>query len=692
VAGKAHGRRLLWHWWGPTPQRRAAVVRGRSSGAPSCLAALVMRNGTLLWMLWVLLLGACRPKVEQVPATQVVVRIEADPEVRAVLAQLRVRTASEQNGRWVERNRKTFAQAALKWPVDIVLTPRMESEADRPFEVIVEALRADERVLVQARVLTAFVLRETRVLPLQLARCGDQSLGFLCDTEECLGPECETCVNGRCASTPFVRPESLAPFTPPGDADDDVTPPGDADDGSDAGPELCDLSACAPEATCKLSGEEAVCACPPGYWGDGTSCTRDECHPEQGSACGEHTSCEDPSPEPGDFTCTCEHGYADCDDNLVNCGACGEACAGDLACVEGRCEQAAAALVLGANMTCALLEPADARGARRLRCWGSNASNRLRTGNTSENAHTPIAVAGLERVRAIAVGDQHACALDDDSDAIYCWGRNDHYELGTKREDVTDGELIHVGFFRGAAEIGAGGGSTCVRAAGRILCWGSNRYGQLGAPDLANTAVAREISGIVDAVQLKVSGLSSCARRANGRITCWGGVFPDGPQDIADASGRPIEDFVHLAVGVTHACGVRASGEMGCWGGNDSAQLGTGIGPSRTHYVKVPGLDDVIDAAAGAVHTCAIVKSGQVSCWGANYTGLLATTSSANPIEAPTPVPTLTNAIDIEAGVWHICARLRSGQVVCWGENLDGELGDGTAIVPSGPVKVVSLP
>jgi hypothetical protein len=173
-----------------------------------------------VWLLSIACLAAalllsCDPEVKYVPATQTVFRIEADPSVRAALVSLRVRTALLRDGTWEARHDKTFAAEALRWPVEIVVLPRSEAEAGWQLELVAEALDAGGSVLVQARALTGFVLREGRLLVLKLSACGANPLGFVCeDDPACHGPACSTCVAGSCADTPFVAPGDLATIQP----------------------------------------------------------------------------------------------------------------------------------------------------------------------------------------------------------------------------------------------------------------------------------------------------------------------------------------------------------------------------------------------------------------------------------------------------------------------------------------------
>jgi alpha-tubulin suppressor-like RCC1 family protein len=94
--------------------------------------------------------------------------------------------------------------------------------------------------------------------------------------------------------------------------------------------------------------------------------------------------------------------------------------------------------------------------------------------------------------------------------------------------------------------------------------------------------------------------------------------------------------------------------------------------------------------AAGGYHVCAITSIKGVKCWGENTDGQLGDgtfVSSSSPRE----VRDLTDVISISAGGLHTCALTSTGAVKCWGLNVNGRLGDGTLIKRSTPTDVVGL-
>jgi alpha-tubulin suppressor-like RCC1 family protein len=97
-----------------------------------------------------------------------------------------------------------------------------------------------------------------------------------------------------------------------------------------------------------------------------------------------------------------------------------------------------------------------------------------------------------------------------------------------------------------------------------------------------------------------------------------------------------------------------------------------------------------IAIAAGGDHSCAIATGGTVYCWGDNSNGQLgdgSTTNSSTPVE----VSGLSKAFAISAGHDSTCALAIYGTVWCWGYNGDGDLGNGTTTDSSVPVNIAGL-
>ena len=83
--------------------------------------------------------------------------------------------------------------------------------------------------------------------------------------------------------------------------------------------------------------------------------------------------------------------------------------------------------------------------------------------------------------------------------------------------------------------------------------------------------------------------------------------------------------------------------------------------------------------SSGVLNGCALKPDGSVACWGENVDGQLGNgTFSAN---SPTPVPVtgLAGVVALTAGGAHHCVLKADRTASCWGKNEKGALGDGTA-------------
>lgn len=102
---------------------------------------------------------------------------------------------------------------------------------------------------------------------------------------------------------------------------------------------------------------------------------------------------------------------------------------------------------------------------------------------------------------------------------------------------------------------------------------------------------------------------------------------------------------------------------------------------------------DAVAITAGPDHTCALTSQGGIRCWGNNHDGQLGDGTTEMRLEPVEVVGLVQLAASIAAGNGHTCARLAgTGAVACWGLNDLGQLGDGTTERRLTPTDVTALP
>ena len=178
--------------------------------------------------------------------------------------------------------------------------------------------------------------------------------------------------------------------------------------------------------------------------------------------------------------------------------------------------------------------------------------------------------------------------------------------------------------------------------------------------------------------------------RRTGLITLLAVALAVAFASSAAASG-PQPPTVDIA-GSHHTCAILDNGEVSCWGGGGDGQLGYGntdsIGddetPDSAGAVNLGAGRTATSITAGNNHTCAILDNGEVSCWGNGGDGQLGygNTDSIGDDETPDSAGAVNlgagrTATSITAGQFHTCAILDNGEVSCWGGGGDGQLGYG---------------
>jgi alpha-tubulin suppressor-like RCC1 family protein len=325
------------------------------------------------------------------------------------------------------------------------------------------------------------------------------------------------------------------------------------------------------------------------------------------------------------------------------------------------------------------------------------------TTGSEESALKPSRQALLAVNAPVAAGTQHALAIS--SGTVRAWGRDNHGQLGNGA--TTDGNWsttpVTVSGLSNVVSIGAGDAhGLAIKSDGTLWAWGLNDSGQLGdgnPPYSKNSPV--QVTGLPSTTVAKVVAVSgglghTLALLDNGTIWSWGSnshgqLGRTGTTSTAGQVTLPAGYTAEgIAAGTFHSLALLRNNTtlvtyIYAWGRNDQSQLADGTTTNRTAPVQVTGLPTnagvPVDVEAGIEYSLAVFEDSNgtrtVWGWGDNLYGQLGNgtrTDSSSAVQ----VSSLTGATVVSAGRWQTAhsMALVSGGVWAWGADAYGEIGD----------------
>jgi alpha-tubulin suppressor-like RCC1 family protein len=143
-----------------------------------------------------------------------------------------------------------------------------------------------------------------------------------------------------------------------------------------------------------------------------------------------------------------------------------------------------------------------------------------------------------------------------------------------------------------------------------------------------------------------------------------------------------------IAAGVDHTCAI-LSLTVYCWGSNLSNELGDGTTQDRLNPALVTGNIPLLMISSYNRTTCGLDVIGAAYCWGANPSGMRGNGGAVGGA-GPNPNAVADNKQyrAISVGNQHVCALDLSGAAWCWGDNAEGQLGNGSTTDSNRPVAV----
>ncbi len=316
--------------------------------------------------------------------------------------------------------------------------------------------------------------------------------------------------------------------------------------------------------------------------------------------------------------------------------------------------------------------------------------------------------------------------------AALAWGENNYGGLGQFYRDAREEWPVPVEGLSNITAVADGGSVTlALLANGEVDSWGVNLHGQLGDNgfkanwELGVGHVPVHLSGATAIAAANEHALALIGSGASATVDAWGanayGTLGNGRAGLAVAhTPTPVPGLVGvkaIAAGGGTDYALMANGTVQAWGSNTGGQLSAEGWPSectrrgtckKPEYLcgtetgmelcsKVPRyvvlangkrLEHVKSLVASTESAYALLQSGQVMSWGQDRLGQLGQSPAVEPgphsnfrsprtvmMSAAKGAEVLRGVTEISAGANHVLVRLEDGEVLGWGDNSEGELG-----------------
>jgi len=250
-----------------------------------------------------------------------------------------------------------------------------------------------------------------------------------------------------------------------------------------------------------------------------------------------------------------------------------------------------------------------------------------------------------------------------------------------------------------------GTGGVGVKTDGTLWTWGTNSGGNLGNLGATTASVSSpvQVSG-VGVTWSQVGGVGTSphmgAVKSDGTLWMWGtntlGALGDltttnKSSPVTTAGGGTNWKQIYVAGPSTAA--IKTDGTLWTWGGNSNGQLGNGstaLGQSSPITTSGGGTNwSQVSVASTAGFMAAVKTDGNIWTWGNNSNGQL---GDGTVVAKSSPISVIGGIVppwkQVAAGTAHCAAIKSDGTLWTWGSNSVGQLGTGgaTSASASSPV------
>ena len=265
--------------------------------------------------------------------------------------------------------------------------------------------------------------------------------------------------------------------------------------------------------------------------------------------------------------------------------------------------------------------------------------------------------------------------------SLWSLGRNNDQRLFTKTQSNLT--LTHI-----KDDVIAVPGTMAITSDGSLWAWGNKHRIGLVVDDPENRIQATPVNIMDDVATVSISSRRTMITKADGSL--WelreSTAHADGTTNSLGVPVWIMNDVAYVSIGL-QAKVLKTDGSL--WGWSNVV--------GQREPVKI--MDDVVSVSSGFNATMAIKTDGSLWAWGVNGTGQLGAGLHGRDIIVFAPAMIMEDVVAVSmgglgsrsAGRAHTIAIKSDGSLWAWGNNRRGQLGTGTWISRSSPVKISTV-
>jgi len=325
--------------------------------------------------------------------------------------------------------------------------------------------------------------------------------------------------------------------------------------------------------------------------------------------------------------------------------------------------------------------------------WGANHTGQLGigTGEFTKESPTQVTSAGTAW-RSVAAGGAnetaHTIALRADG-TVWAWGDNSSGQVGDGTTTQRRSPVQVTALGSGNVAIAAGANhSMAIKADGTLWAWGSNASGQLGTNNTANYYSPVQVNTtVLESFEPSAPAYLPWTYGGNALWTTTGSISV-GSFNFYPAGGS----YMSKAPTITASQTASRQFTLDCQAGTISFYYAVGSEPN------FDGLRFYIDDVQQSFFSGSLTSWNYASYpiaaglhtfkWEYSKDGSVDTLPDTAVIDYISITPGRHNWVSVSAGTNHTVAVNADGTVWAWGDNGNGQLGDGTTTQRLKPIKV----